>query len=185
MLSTLLVACSSGFIIPDPVPGGVSGGGQVDEGNSSGEEPEEPGPGAQTFSLSADGDDEHTYDLILSRGFNMEPPDNSGAHALEPFRHIRQRYDDVLGKYVFDFYLHIQNDDDRGLANVKDRQRNEIKTDGHSPAEFVAQEGETLRMTWLFRLPEGMQTTGRFSHIHQLKGIDNKGRGRRMSPCLP
>ena len=34
--------------------------------------------------LYADGNDEATYDLILSRGYNMEPPDNSGAHAAAP-----------------------------------------------------------------------------------------------------
>lgn len=63
--------------------------------------------------------------------------------------------------------------DAQGLANVTDRQRNEIKTDGKSPAALVAQEGETLRMSWKFCLPEGMKTTTNFCHIHQLKGIDN------------
>jgi hypothetical protein len=123
--------------------------------------------------LVADGNDEKTYSLIVSSGYNYETPDKSGEHAKEPFRHIRQRYDEALGKYVFDFYLHLQNDDDRGKANITDRQRNEIKTDAKSPSSMYATEGETLQIEWLFRLPEGMKTTTKFSHIHQLKGIDN------------
>ncbi len=165
----LVAACSSAFIIPDPVPGA---GGKTQPGTQQTEEPAaepERQPG-----LAADGNDSDTYALILSKGYNYETPDNSGAHSEAPFRHIRQSFDKALGKYVFDFYLHIENDDDRGKADVTDRQRNEIKTDAHSPDSLVAQYGESLRMTWKFRLPEGMQTTNKFAHIHQLKGIDNK-----------
>lgn len=172
----LTAACSSGFVIPDPVPGNRQSQ-PSDEGN--GEEDDNNGPEEEPFVLKdgmlvADGNDEGTYSLILERGYNMEPPDESGEHKDSPFRHIRQSYDNVLKKPVFDFYIHIQNDDDRGLPNIKDRQRNEIKTDGKSPAAMVAQEGETLRMSWKFCLPDGMKTTTKFCHIHQLKGIDNK-----------
>jgi len=171
---TLIANCSSGFVIPDPVPGGGSGN-QTDGGNTNvdnGTEMQETDP--VRYGLEADGNDDGTYALILSRGYNYETPDNSGAHAQEPYRHIRQSYDSFLKKYVFDFILHIDNDDDRGKADVTDRQRNEIKTDAHSPDSLVAQYGETLKMRWKFRLPEGMQTTTKFAHIHQLKGIDNK-----------
>ncbi len=130
-------------------------------------------PGGGEGTLVADGNDAGTYALILASGYNYETPDNSGDHANEPFRHIRQVYDDFLKKYVFDFYLHLQNDDDRGKANILDRQRNEIKTDGKSPASMVAQNGETLRISWKFKLPAGMKTTSKFSHVHQIKGIDN------------
>lgn len=163
----LLAACSSAFLIPDPVPGGKKTTEQQQDST-------EPAKDEPQSGLRADGNDEGTYELILSKGYNYECPDNSGEHASAPFRHIRQSYDKELGKYVFDFYLHIDNDDDRGLPNITDRQRNEIKTDAHSPDSLVAQYGETLRMTWKFRLPEGMQTTNKFAHIHQLKGIDNK-----------
>ncbi len=139
--------------------------GENDNGNGS----QEKIPGA----LVADGNDEGTYDLIVSSGYNYETPDRSGAHASAPFRHIRQSFDAELDKYVFDFILHIDNDDDRGKPDVTDRQRNEIKTDAKSPDSMVAKENETIRNTWKFRLPEGMQTTTGFSHIHQLKGIDN------------
>lgn len=123
--------------------------------------------------LVADGKDEGTYQLIKDSGYNYETPDESGAHASAPFRHIRQSYDEALKKYVFDFYIHIDNDDDRGLANIKDRQRNEIKTDGKSPATMVAQSGEVMVFKWQFKLPAGMLTTTSFCHIHQIKGIDN------------
>lgn len=123
--------------------------------------------------LVADGDTDATYRLITSCGYNYETPDRSNAHAAAPFQHIRQSWNETLGKYVFDFYIHALVDDDRGKPDVKDRQRNEIKTDGHSPASMVGQQGETLVIRWKFRLPEGMLTTDKFCHLHQIKGIDN------------
>lgn len=124
--------------------------------------------------LVADGNSEDTYRLIRSCGYEEEVPDNSRDHASAPFRHITQQKDDVLGKPVFVFHIHAAIDDDRGIANITDRQRNEIKTGPKSPASLVAQEGETLVMKWKFKLPAGMKTTTKFTHIHQLKGIDNK-----------
>lgn len=174
LMLSLVANCGSAFVIPDPVPGGKTGqttGDGSGEG-STGTEGNETTP--VHYGLEADGNDEGTYALILSKGYNYETPDNSGEHAQAPYRHIRQSYDKDLKKYVFDFILHIDNDDDRGKADVTDRQRNEIKTDAHSPDSLVAQYGETLKMRWKFRLPEGMQTTTKFAHIHQLKGIDNK-----------
>ena len=123
--------------------------------------------------LVADGNSAGTYALIQSQGYDLEPPDNSGSHASNPFQHIQQQWDATLGKYVFSFYIHAAIDDDRGLTNITDRQRNEIKTGPHSPASLIAQEGETLRMRWKFKLPSGLITTSKFSHIHQLKGMDN------------
>ena len=165
---TLLAACTgTKYEIPKPVDGGGNQGGKPGEQVT-------PGDDVPPGSLYADGKDEATYDLILARGYNMEAPDTSGEHAQQPFRHIRQSWDATLEKYVFDFYIHLLNDDDRGLSNITDRQRNEIKTDGKSPEGMVAKnEGETLSMTWKFRLPEGMKTTTKFCHVHQLKGIDN------------
>ncbi|MGM9762814.1 MAG: heparin lyase I family protein [Candidatus Cryptobacteroides sp.] len=166
-LALVVMACSGAAL-----PGGKT--------DSSGEnrEPEPPVvpevPGNGEGALIADGNDEATYQLILACGYNYETPDNSGAHAAEPYRHIRQSFDAELQKPVFDFWLHIENDDDRGKPNITDRQRNEIKTDSKSPEYMVAQKGETLVIKWKFKLPEGMQTTSSFSHIHQIKGIDNK-----------
>ena len=137
----------------------------------SGEEEDEPRfVGGE---LRADGNSAGTYDLIYRSGFNFEAPDLSGAHAQDPFQHVQQSYDEQLGEYVFDFYIHVENDDDRGRPNVTDRQRNEIKTDAKSPESMVAQKGEEMIFRWKFRLPEGMQTTKNFCHVHQIKGIDN------------
>lgn len=86
-------------------------------------------------------------------------------------RHIRQEVDATLGRPVFLFDIHIGTDLNKG-ENV-DRQRNEIKTDNSSPSSMVALEGQTLENTWLFKLPMGMQTTSEFTHVHQIKGIDN------------
>lgn len=124
--------------------------------------------------LTADGDTDGTYRLIRSCGYEQETPDSSRTHATQHFQHITQQHDATLGKPVFVFHIHALIDDDRGKANVTDRQRNEIKTGPKSPASLVAQEGETMTVRWKFCLPEGFQTTNKFSHIHQLKGIDNK-----------
>ena len=86
-------------------------------------------------------------------------------------RHIRQTYDATLGRNVFLMDIHLDTDTNKG--EDVDRQRNELKTDNGSPASMVAQQGQTLECRWLFRLPEGMQTTTEFTHVHQIKGIDN------------
>ena len=119
-------------------------------------------------SLVADGDDEGTYTLITGKGFGIEAPDADHDPAV---RHIRQAVDATLGRPVFLFDIHIDTDLNKG-ANV-DRQRNEIKTDNGSPSSMVAMEDQTLENTWLFKLPAGMQTTTEFTHVHQIKGIDN------------
>ncbi len=137
--------------------------------------PQRPEPGAelQEGELRADGDTERTYALITACGYDYETPDTSNDHAAAPFQHIRQSWDEQLQRFVFDFYIHIGPDDDRGKPNITDRQRNEIKTDGHSPASMVGQEGDRMVHRWKFRLPEGMLTTQQFCHVHQIKGIDN------------
>ena len=129
---------------------------------------------AQDGRLVADGNSAETYRLIRQSGYNHECPDSSRQHASAHVQHIEQVYDEQLGKPVFVFHIHAAIDDDRGKTNIKDRQRNEIKTDGKSPKSMVAQEGETLVMKWKFKLPKGFKTTSKFSHIHQLKGLDNK-----------
>jgi len=136
-------------------------------------DPSEPATDPVEGILRADGDTPGTYALITGCGFNYETPDTSNAHAAEPFQHIRQSWDEELKSHVFDFHIHIDIDDDRGKPDITDRQRNEIKTDGHSPASMVGQQGERMMHRWKFRLPEGMKTTQQFCHVHQIKGIDN------------
>lgn len=134
---------------------------------------EQPKPQQVDGRLIADGNSERTYELIERSGYNHETPDSSREHVTKHFQHIQQLYDSQLKKNVFAFFIHANIDDDRGLADVTDRQRNEIKTDNKSPKSLVAQEGETMIFSWKFCLPIGFQTTTKFSHIHQLKGIDN------------
>ncbi|MBP5521518.1 MAG: hypothetical protein J6X82_03770 [Bacteroidales bacterium] len=87
-------------------------------------------------------------------------------------RHIRQLYDSSLGTWVFAFDIHIDTDTNTG--EELDRQRNELKTDNNSPASMVATEGQELENSWSFQLPVGMKTTSSFTHVHQIKGLDNK-----------
>lgn len=149
------IACTgSSLTLPGPEPGG--GGGVVRAGE-----------------LRADGDTERTYALIRACGYNYETPDRSNAHAAAPFQHITQSWDEALDGYAFFFHIHIDIDDDRGKPDIIDRQRNELKTDGHSPASMVGQAGDELLVRWKFRLPEGMKTTAQFCHVHQIKGLDN------------
>lgn len=132
------------------------------------------GQGQPSGRLFADGQSDDTYQLMRSCGYNYEVPDVSRGHASKPFRHVQQTFDKTLGKNVFQFFIHAAIDDDRGRANVTDRQRVEIKTDTKSPASMVGQKGETLTFKWKFMLPRNFVTTNRFCHIHQLKGLDNK-----------
>lgn len=163
-------------LLAGPVWSACSGG-LTDTGAKSPVEPSDPDTDEQVQpregELRADGNSAGTYDLITRCGYNYEAPDRSGDHAQAPFQHVQQSYDEELGEYVFDFYIHVENDDDRGKPDVTDRQRNEIKTDAKSPESMVAQQGEEMLFRWKFRLPEGMQTTKNFCHVHQIKGIDN------------
>lgn len=107
-------------------------------------------------------------------GIHAECPDSSRNHAGNPTPHIVLTYDNDLHKDVYSFLIHANIDDDRGKKNITDRQRNEVKTDNKSPENLWAKEGDTMTFKWKMKLPEGFKTTERFSHVHQLKGIDNK-----------
>ena len=124
--------------------------------------------------LVANGDNANTYALIKEQGFGFECPDSSRSHSTIHFQHIQQTYDSVLGRNVFQFFIHATIDDDRGRSDITDRQRNEIKTYDKSPQSSIGFEGDSMVFEWMFRLPAGMLTTKKFSHIHQLKGIDNR-----------
>lgn len=133
------------------------------------EEPEEPEE-LQTL-LKADGDSAKTYALMKAAGYGIETPDLYGVHT--EVQHITQRYDNALEKYIFDFHIHINEDDDRGIVTTTDRQRNEIKTDGGSPEHLLAFDGDKVKYHWYLLIPKGFLTTTSFSHIHQIKGTDN------------
>src|SRR5882757_10090914 len=89
--------------------------------------------------------------------------------------HLTQVPDSVLGSYVFIFNMHVVPDNDR--CSATDRQRLEIKTEGHSnPTPYqdyiVGHLGDTVTHRWRFMLPVGFQPSSSFTHIHQIKAFD-------------
>jgi hypothetical protein len=76
----------------------------------------------------------------------------------------------VLAAYVFAFWIHVTPDNDRCINF--DRQRNEIKTYGPSPAYLKGFLGDTVSFQWAFRLDDGFQPSPSFTHIHQIKAGD-------------
>jgi hypothetical protein len=89
--------------------------------------------------------------------------------------HLTQIPDATLGSYVFVFNSHVVPDNDR--CSATDRQRLEIKTEGHGNATpyqdyIVGYLGETVTHRWRFQLPVGFQPSNSFTHIHQIKAYD-------------
>ncbi|KAB1069068.1 T9SS type A sorting domain-containing protein [Tamlana haliotis] len=119
--------------------------------------------------LEADGPG-GTYDLItnvLAPGYNpIETPDCAHPDFGD---HIDEVYDNELQAYVFQFHMHVNEDNDR--CKNFDRQRNEIKTYDQSPDNLVATENEIVRYKWRFRLSDDFQSSSSFTHIHQIKSV--------------
>ncbi|MDD4971486.1 MAG: T9SS type A sorting domain-containing protein [Paludibacter sp.] len=131
---------------------------------------------ALTFSqtlLEANGPG-NTYELInsvLAPGATaVETPDQ-----FDPSfgRHIAEVWDAELGKYVFEFYVHVSvaNELQDESTGDTDRQRCEIKTYASSPDNLKGVSGETIVYKWRFRLPVGFQPSSNFTHIHQIKAV--------------
>ncbi|KAA2244816.1 T9SS type A sorting domain-containing protein [Chitinophaga agrisoli] len=112
-----------------------------------------------------------TYELIesvLGNGTASETPDC--AHPAFG-RHITEVFDNDLNKNVFVFHIHNTPDNDR-CTDADDRQRNEIKTFGPSPANLKGALNETVTYRWKFKLDAGFIPTSGFCHIHQIKAGD-------------
>lgn len=86
-------------------------------------------------------------------------------------RHITEVFDNQLNKNVFVFHIHNTPDNDR-CTDADDRQRNEIKTFGPSPANLKGSLNETVTYRWKFKLDAGFIPTSGFCHIHQIKAGD-------------
>jgi MYXO-CTERM domain-containing protein len=99
-----------------------------------------------------------TYDL-LRQAYTTELPDCG--HMVP---HITEEPDSELGKNVFVFHAHVNQDDDR--CGGTDRQRTEIRA---RAADIVANNGETVYYRWKFKLATGFQGTPSFTHIFQIK----------------
>lgn len=184
LVAVAMLACTDvDFEIPQPVPGGGSssgsgGGNDQNDNGGGGDTPvvrpltmaeRYPAVTGEPCCLVPDGKSD-TYAYMNARGYYQECPDSSGVHAYNHVKHITQVWDDSLARYVYRFDIHINIDDDRGLPNITDRQRNEIKTYSASPDNMVASEGQTHTYTWKFQIPKGFKATSKFCHLHQLKG---------------
>jgi hypothetical protein len=110
--------------------------------------------------ISADGPDGVATYTLLGRAYSIEVPDCG--HMVP---HITEEFDAELGKDVFVFHLHVNEDTDR--CGATDRQRTEIR--GGKLASIVASNGETVHYRWKFKLPVGFQTSPNFTHIFQVK----------------
>ncbi|MEO7264301.1 MAG: hypothetical protein ABIW38_05280, partial [Ferruginibacter sp.] len=124
---------------------------------------------SQGVTLNADGPG-NTYELInsvLAPGYNaVENPECvHGSFG----RHIAEIFDAGLNKYVFEFYSHVAEDNDRCINF--DRQRVEIKTYDQSPPNLIGTTGETITYKWRFKIPAGFQPSPNFSHLHQIKAV--------------
>jgi hypothetical protein len=129
--------------------------------------------------LNADGPGD-TYELITSvlapcQGVAaVEAPDMLGANVdgTHPAfgRHIAEVLDADLGKYVFEFYSHVAEDND--ITGGLDRERVEMKTYGGSTDNLKGVLGETVTYKWRFKVPTGFQPSSNFTHIHQVKAVD-------------
>ncbi|WP_421876658.1 T9SS type A sorting domain-containing protein [Marinoscillum sp.] len=126
------------------------------------------GQGTTVTTISADGPG-GTYALLENAlgGSPLEVPD---CDHEETFQHIEEVYDEVLDRYVFNFYIHKDIDTDRCETNV-DRQRNEIKAYDPSPDYLKAIQREIVTYEWYFRIDEGFQPSSNFTHLFQLKVV--------------
>jgi hypothetical protein len=127
--------------------------------------------------LTADGPG-NTYELIngvLAPGYDAvedaECTTAPAAHAAFG-RHIAEVFDAALNQNVFEFYIHVAQDNDRCTVGVTDRQRVEIKTYDQSPDNLKGVVGETVTYKWKFKVPTGFQPSSNFTHIHQVKPVN-------------
>lgn len=115
--------------------------------------------------LNADGYS-NTYALINSSfgGNALELPDCSHQN-FGP--HITQQMDSKLNRSVFIFHIHLHFDNDRCKRN--DRQRVEIKVPNGAVKNLKGYEGETVSLSWNFRLDSNFQVNPNFCSLHQIK----------------
>ena len=130
---------------------------------------------AQAVTLSADGPG-NTYELITSKfapGNGVNAVESAECATAHPSfgRHVAEVFDATLNKFVFSFYIHVAQDNDRCTA-ATDRQRVEIKTYESSPANLKGTVGESITYKWLFKIPVGFKPSTSFTHIHQIKPVN-------------
>lgn len=107
---------------------------------------------------------------ITPSGTCTNHDDFNNGESTDVNRHIQEVVDPVMGD-VFKFTIHVDEDIDRDKCSTTDRQRNEIKTYASSPDYLLGVIGETVEYKWSFKIPTGFQSSGSFTHIHQLKSV--------------
>ena len=101
---------------------------------------------------------------------SIESPDfYVNNHPFEP--HIYEAKDAVVGNH-FVFTLHKNNDKDRDVTSIKDRQRNEIKGYAGSSDTLKAFKNDVVSYSWKFKLNEDITMSKNFGHFFQLKAVD-------------
>jgi hypothetical protein len=116
----------------------------------------------------------NAYARMASKGYNYEVNDGAAFHpAGAP--HMSEIWDSQLNKYVFAFSMHLNYDKDPTDATKTDRQRDEMKVDGNSPASMQIYLGDTQTNRWKFKLDAGFQASSNFTHIHQIKAGTGTG----------
>ena len=129
---------------------------------------------SQTVVLNANPDGSgDTYKLINSK-FALEGGDVVEVPGDHPsVKHIKQVWDSVLKKYVFEFSIHKNEDNDRNEIDTT-RQRVEIKTYEKSPENLLGRVGETIIYKWRFRLDVNFKPSEKFTHLHQIKPVGKR-----------
>jgi len=104
-------------------------------------------------------------------------------HSEAKNSHITEIYDTQLDKYVFKFSIHLNEDNDR--CKKFDRQRNEIKAYRFSPDSLKGTKGETVEYSWKFKLDKKFKPSRNFTHIHQLKSVDEQPKSKPIITLTP
>ncbi|MEI6897260.1 MAG: hypothetical protein V5786_07230 [Psychromonas sp.] len=85
--------------------------------------------------------------------------------------HIYEASDDIVGEH-FVFTIHKNQDKDRDVSSIKDRQRNEIKGYSGSSEDLKAYKNEMFSYSWKFKLNKNITVSKNFGHFFQLKAVD-------------
>lgn len=124
--------------------------------------------------------DPHRGRALESPGIKIGDCDN---HSDAPEPHITEVYDNELKKHVFKFSIHLHEDNDR--CKKFDRQRNEIKVYRASPDSLKGTKGETVEYVWKFKLDKDFRPSKNFTHIHQLKSVDEQPKSKPIITLTP
>jgi hypothetical protein len=127
--------------------------------------------------LTATASSGSAYPVISAAGFGNENPDCIHT-SFGP--HVTQASDADLGKNVFVFHSHINDDNDRCI-NL-DRVRMEIKGGGSSEEQSS---GQTAYFRWKFKLDANFIGGSSFCHIFQIKAVGGDDTGAPLITITP